>query len=177
MCLSLVVVEVAGHKMARLPLHNGGLLRGTDVHTLGAAGVEGAALGGIHGAGHIALQHRLCGVLLSDLQSGNGGQQRIGIGVKRVVEKLLALGQLADVTQVHDHDAVTEMLDHTQVMGDEKVGEMFLLTELIEKLEDLGLDGDVQGRDRLVEHHEFGVQGDGPAMPTRCFWPPERAWG
>ena len=78
-----------------------------------------------------------------------------------LVKEGMAGGELTEVAQVHDHDTVAEVLDHAQVVGDEEVGQTLLVPELVQELEDLCLHRYVQGRDRLVQHHELGVQGDG----------------
>ncbi len=46
-------------------------------------------------------------------------------------------------------------------MSDEEVGEVHLLLGLDKEVYDLGLDGDVQGRDRLVADDGHRVQGQG----------------
>ena len=48
-----------------------------------------------------------------------------------------------------------------EVVGDEEVGEAQLLLEVLEEVEDLGLDGDVEGRDGLVADDELRVEGEG----------------
>jgi hypothetical protein len=40
--------------------------------------------------------------------------------------------------------------DHAEVVGDEDVGELELVLEVLEQVDDLGLDRDVQRGDRLV---------------------------
>ena len=53
------------------------------------------------------------------------------------------------------------MPDDGQVMGDEDVGDSEFLLEVIEQVEDLGLDGQIQRGDRLVQDDDVGVQGQG----------------
>ena len=54
-------------------------------------------------------------------------------------------------------------------MGDEEVGEAEVAAELDEQVHHLGLDRDVERGDRLVEHHELGLEherpGDGDPLP------------
>ena len=52
------------------------------------------------------------------------------------------------------------MADGGEVVGDEQVGEPEVVLELVEEVEDAGLDGDVEGADRLVEDDEVGLQGE-----------------
>src|SRR5206468_5991343 len=55
--------------------------------------------------------------------------------------------------------------DDRQVVRDEKIGELKLLLQVLQEVDDLGLDRHVQGGDRLVAHDERGVdrQGSGDA--------------
>ena len=46
------------------------------------------------------------------------------------------------------------MLDHRQVVGDEEIGEVKLVLQLLEQVDDLCLDRHVQRRDGLVAHDE-----------------------
>ena len=54
-------------------------------------------------------------------------------------------------------------------MGDEQVGQAELLLQVFEQVDDLGLDRDVERRDRLVGDDEIGVgrerAGDADALP------------
>ena len=76
-----------------------------------------------------------------------------------VGEELLRGGQLHHVAQVHDADAVADILHHAQVVGDEEVGQVLLLLQVGQQVEDLGLDGHVQSGHGLVAHHKGGVEG------------------
>ena len=53
----------------------------------------------------------------------------------------------------HDH-LVGEVPDHREIVRDEQIGEVELLLQLDQEIEDLGLDRDVERRDRLVEHDD-----------------------
>ena len=53
------------------------------------------------------------------------------------------------------------MADDFEVVGDEEVGEAEVGLEVGEEVEDLGLDGDVEGGDGFVADDELGAQGQG----------------
>jgi hypothetical protein len=55
---------------------------------------------------------------------------------------------------------------HGKIVGHEKVREAELILKVLKKVEDLGLDGDVQGGDGLVAHHELRVEGQRPGDPN-----------
>ncbi len=57
---------------------------------------------------------------------------------------------LDDPAEVHDGDPVADPLDHRQVVRDEHVGEAQFRAQPLHQVDDLGLDGDVEGRDRFV---------------------------
>ncbi len=53
------------------------------------------------------------------------------------------------------------MAHHGQVVGDKNQRQAHLPAQLGEKVKDLGLDRDIEGRDRLVGDDDFGAQGQG----------------
>src|SRR5690606_6182072 len=42
------------------------------------------------------------------IRDGRGGDQRLGVGMARVIENRIALADLHDATEIHNHDAVTD---------------------------------------------------------------------
>ena len=152
---------MADHEVARLDLL---LLRGLVLallHAVGTAGVELASGGGIGGGGNGALQHNPVH-LRRGVRDGDGGEECLGVGVQGVLEDVHRVAVLHQVAQVHHAHRVGDVLHHAQVVGDEQVCELILLLQLLEQVDDLGLDGHVQGADGLVAHHELRVQGQGP---------------
>src|SRR5215218_5379178 len=57
------------------------------------------------------------------------------------------------------------MLDHGEVVGYEDVGEVELLLQVLQQVDDLRLDRDVQSRDWLVADDQARVESDGPCHP------------
>ena len=94
--------------------------------------------------------------------------ERLRVRVARVAEELLAVGQLDDAAQVHHRDAIADVLDHAHVVGDEEVGQPELALEVLEQVEDLGLDRDVERGHRLVADDEVRLEdqraGDADAL-------------
>jgi len=74
---------------------------------------------------------------------------------------LVDVDDLRERSQVHDTNAVADVLHDGQVVGDEQVGQPQLLLEVVEEIQDLALDRDIERRDRFVEDHEFRVEGEG----------------
>jgi hypothetical protein len=57
----------------------------------------------------------------------------------------IAAAILDRLAKVHDHYIVGDVADHRQVMGDEDISELELVLEILQKVEDLGLDREVEG--------------------------------
>jgi len=59
--------------------------------------------------------------------------------------------------------------DHAQVVGDEQIGQTQLVLQVLQQVDDPGLDGDIQGRDRLVADDKLWIggqsAGDADALP------------
>ena len=89
----------------------------------------------------------------------------MGVGMQRVLEELLGRRMFHDLAPVHHRDTVTEVADDVQVMGDEQVAQPQLVLQILQEIDDLGLDGDVQGRDRLVADDERRIDTQGPGDP------------
>lgn len=122
--------------------------------------MEPAAGGGTVGSGDVAGKND---ALFSGLGIGfgDGGEERLGVGVEGVVEKFGGGGFFDEVPQVHDADAVGEVSYDGEIVGDEEIGEPELFLEVAEEIYDLGLDGDVEGGDGFIGDDEFGVGGEG----------------
>jgi hypothetical protein len=60
-----------------------------------------------------------------------------------LVVEFLAIGDLDDLTQVHNRHPVRDVLDHREVVSYEDVGQVELSLEVQQQVHDLGLDGDV----------------------------------
>ena len=79
---------------------------GADFLGEAAAGAETAAAGRVHRGRNVPFQNDALAVLLDfRVRVGDGGEERLGIGVQRVLVKLVALGQLDDDPQIHHRDS------------------------------------------------------------------------
>src|SRR5215211_3073630 len=75
--------------------------------------------------------------------------------MQRVRVELLAVRQFNELAEVHHPHAVADVFDYREVVGDEKVCQIPISLELPHQVDNLGLDRDVQSRDRLVRDDEF----------------------
>ena len=153
--------------MARRHLAHLRLLDRAAVEGVGAAGVEAAARGRVDRARHVALEDD---ALLRGVGVGHRHrrQQRLGVGVLRPREQRGAVGDLDDLAEIHDRDAVADVLDDRDVVGDEQIGEAELALQVAQQVDDLRLHRDVERRDRLVADDQARVErqraGDADAL-------------
>ena len=68
---------------------------------------------------------------------------------------------LDDLAGVHDRHPVAHLGDHAQVVGDEDDGRAGLVAQVAHEVEDLGLDGHVERRRRLVGDEQLRLAGEG----------------
>ena len=136
---------VAGAQLTEHRLLTGALLTG-----MGAACVEAASGRGRDGVGYVSVQGNAGNVPLSGVRNGISAEQRLGIKMEGMVEQLAGLCQLHDLAQLHDSHTVADVLDGTQAVGDEQIGQPQLLLDLLKQVQDLRLYGHVQGGDGLV---------------------------
>src|SRR5215469_11001180 len=126
--------------------------------SIGAAGMKAAARWRIDRARDIAFQKA---PLALDPRVGDWHrrQQGLGIRMQRVGEEGRFVGVLDDLTKVHHRDAVADMLDDREIVRDEQIGQVLFALQIHHQVDDLRLDRDVEGRNRLVADDQLGVQG------------------
>ena len=90
----------------------------------------------------------------------HGVEQPAGVGVRGLLEYLLAGADFHNAAEIHDRDPVADALHYRHVVGNEKVSKLELPLEIQQQVDDLRLDGDVQRRHRLVGDHQPGIQRD-----------------
>ena len=97
---------------------------------IGTARMEGAARRRVDRARNIALQQVF---LALDPRIGDRdrSQQGFGIRMQRAREQGLLVCILDDLTEIHHRDAVTDVLDHGEIVRDEEVRKVFLALQII----------------------------------------------
>ena len=90
---------------------------------------------------------------------GNGGDQRRRIRMLRPREHLFGTAFLNDLAAIHHNHAFAEIADDREIVGDKHQREVHLRRELAKELDDLRLDGNVEGGDALVGDDQFRVDG------------------
>ena len=90
-----------------------------------------------------------------------------------LLAQLLGGQAVDDLPGLHDHEPIAHVGDDAEIVADQQVGKVSLLAQVAEKVQDLGLNRDVERRGRLVENSTSGSSIRARAMATRWRWPPE----
>ena len=100
---------------------------------------------------------------------GNGGHKGNRIGMKRIIIKLSYGRLLDDFAHIHHGHDIAGKLDDGKVVRDEQIRQRKLLLKVFEKIEYLGLNGDIECAYRLIANDEFRLEdecaGDTDALP------------
>ena len=78
------------------------------------------------------------------IRLGDRVHQHLGVVVRRLLVERVARGDLAELAEVHHRDAVADVLDHGEVVGDEDQRQAVLGLEVLEQVEHLGLHAHVE---------------------------------
>ena len=125
-------------------------------------GAAGDALAGARRPAGDAAQ----GVLAGEV--GDGGQQLARVGMVGAGEELLLGADLDQAAGVHDGDAIGQVGDHRQVVGHVEGRDAVGARQLANRLEHVGLRGDVERRRGLVEDDHLGPVGEAPWRSPRA---------
>ena len=88
-------------------------------------------------------------------------QQAERIGVLRVGVQLLDRRIFDDEAGIHHQHSLRQARDHPEIMGDPDDGHAQLIAQALDQIDDLGLDGDIQGGRRFVGYQDLWVAGQG----------------
>lgn len=64
--------------------------------------------------------------------------------MQRVRIQIVGRSELNDIAEVHNGDTVADVLDDVEVMRNEEERQSELLLQVVQQVDDLGLDGNVQ---------------------------------
>ena len=102
-----------------------------------------------------------------ELDPGNGGQEFLGVGVLRAVKDDISGSVFHDLAGIHHGDVIGEVANYREVVGNKDHGQIQFVAQFEEKIENLGLDGNVQSGYRFIREHQFrfGCEGAGDGNP------------
>lgn len=153
---------MAGRRVACRLLVRGGILLAANLPGPRTTRAEAAARRDPGGIGNFPCER---GEGILPVEVGNGVDESPRVRVARMAEELGGRGVFHDPAEVHDGDPFAEVLDNGEIVGNQQVGKAQLALQLLEESKDLGLDGDIERGDRLVENEQPRFEGEGPGNP------------
>ena len=156
--------------MAIAAIGERGAFRGALLGGVAAAGTERAAGRHIERTRHVAGEDDALPLARGlRVRDGDGGEQRLGIRMDGVLVQVVRVRNLDHLAEVHDGDALRDVMDDEQIVRNEQIRHAELLLKLFEHVDDLRLDRHVERGDRLVADDELRVDregaGDANALP------------
>ena len=80
----------------------------------------------------------------------------------RLTVKFLIRSRFHESTQIHDKDPIAEVLNDSQIVGDNDVGKTEFLLQVNQEIDDLCPYRNIEGRDRFIPNDDFRTQSQGP---------------
>lgn len=109
-----LVIQMTGHHVSLLHFLRLRHVLPAALHGVGTALHEPAAVLRIHRTGDLALDRdALAGPGLLRVRHGNGREKGLRVRVQRISVERIRVRLLHDGSQVHHHDAVGNVFDHT----------------------------------------------------------------
>ena len=94
-------------------------------------------------------------------EAGDAGDQGLGVGVLGIIQDLRDGAGFDDAATEHDDDIVGKILHDAEIVGDEEDGHAVVRADIAEEVENLFLDGDVEGGGGFVGDEDAGFAGEG----------------
>src|SRR5438445_8023864 len=154
---------MAGGEAASRKLSQRRLLLAAESGRIGTAGMKTASTRWVDRTWYVAREHdALPAAASADLRDRHRGEKRLRIGMHGTLIELLGRGELDKLSEIHDGDPIGDVTDDTQVVCDEDVRQAKAFLQLIEQIQDLGLDRNVERGDGLVGDDKLWVERQRP---------------
>lgn len=88
-----------------------------------------------------------------------GGQQFAGVLLLRIEEDFVGVAVFDNPARLHHRNAIGEVADDGQVMGDEEHGQAEVGLQATQEIEDLGLDRNVERGHRFIGNDDARLRG------------------
>ncbi len=152
----LLIQMMTSGKMSAAQVLGRGRLCAALLGSPGTTAAETAARFGVDGAGHLAL-HRdaVVGLFVVWVGHRHCREQTLGIWMGRMAVNLLRRAVFHHGAQIHDSRLVRDVADHGQIVGNKQVSKAQLPLKLHQHVDHLGLNGHIQGGDRLVAYDQL----------------------
>ena len=95
------------------------------------------------------------------LEGGNGGEQALGVGMSGVGGDEFGGAFFDEFTVFENRDLIADVFNDGEVVGNKEVGEVKFFLEVHQKIDDLGLNRDIEGADGFVADDKLWFDGEG----------------
>jgi hypothetical protein len=95
------------------------------------------------------------------LEGGNGGEEALGVGMSRVCGDEFRGAFFDEFTVFENGDLIADVLDDGEIVGNEKVGKVKFFLKVHQKVDDLGLNRDIECADGFVADDKLRFDGEG----------------
>src|SRR6266446_3618049 len=126
-------------------------------HSMRTSRMKAAARGWIERARDLAADRQLY-MSVVGMRGQGCGKQGLRVGVERFGAQLQAVGELDDLPEIHDGNAMTDMGHRRQVVADEEIADPQRLLQMLQLVHDLRADRHVERRYRFIEHDQTRVR-------------------
>jgi hypothetical protein len=80
-----------------------------------------------------------------EVEFGDGGEKETGVGMEGTAKEFFPVCHLHYLSHIHDGDSITDVLDNSKIVRDEKVGEAKLISQVHEEIQNLSLNRHIKG--------------------------------
>ena len=156
--------KVAGGETTRIMFDQVRAEFPADRLSVDTAGMEVTAGGRRKGGGDFPLQEQSLMLTTRD-RAGDGLQQGFRVRMEGGAIEFERRSDLNNPSKVHDGHTLAQVFDHREVVRDKEVGQTKLLLDIIEEVDDLGLNREIKSGDGFVgdDQFRFHRQGAGNA--------------
>lgn len=152
--------QVARSPVSGRNLFKRGAVLGAFLRCVGAACAEAASARRIEGTRNIAFKRNAVSRSRRfRIGFGNSGDKALRVRVRAVGDKLPTVGDLDELTEVHNAYSVRNMLYDAEVMRDKEVGKTEVVLKILKHIYHLCLNGNIKCGNRLVADYKLGIYG------------------
>jgi hypothetical protein len=90
-------------------------------------------------------------------------QQRDRVVVPWLPEQVVRFGDLTDTAHIHYRDSMSDVAHYSEIVSNEQIGEPESRLKRHQQVDDLRLDRNVKGTDRLIADDEIWLQSQSPS--------------
>lgn len=96
------------------------------------------------------------------------GNQELGVWMLWVLENLVCQAVFNQAAVFHDQSEVGQVIDHSQVMGDDNHGKTHFVLQGLDEIKNSGLHGNIESCCRFIKQQQAGELDSALAIWMRC---------